>query len=232
MAYLLYIDSVFDTANIYLTNNEQIIFADKSLEQKNHASFIQAAIQKNFQKTQINLQSINGIVVVNGPGSYTGVRVGLATAKGLCYALNIPLVLLNTLDIMAFEMKSNLSKFIPLANSTLPILFCPMIDARRMEVFMGIYNTALFSVLPSQPLILKESILNEHLDKNKILFFGSGAQKWATICRHQNAMFENISIIPNAMSQLSHQYFLNQQFTDLVYYEPIYLKDSYINAKN
>jgi len=230
LAYLLYIDSVFDTANIYLTNNEQIIFADKSLEQKNHASFIQAAIQKNFQKTQINLQSINGIVVVNGPGSYTGVRVGLATAKGLCYALNIPLVLLNTLDIMAFEMKSNLSKFIPLANSTLPILFCPMIDARRMEVFTALYNHNLNYIIKPCASVLNEFSFENELKENTIFFNGNGSNKLKEVLKNPNAIFTDLLFQASTLIQLGLNQFNKNNFSDLAYSQPFYTKEFYTTA--
>ena len=134
MALILIIDSAFEQCVVALSNNEEVIAHEESIVQKDHASFLQPAIKKVCDTASLNLSSIDAIAVVNGPGSYTGLRVGLASAKGIAYVLNKPLLLLNTLDVLAFALQKE-------SSLKTNILFCPMIDARRMEVFTALYNT-------------------------------------------------------------------------------------------
>ncbi len=231
MALILYIDTASEIANIFLVENNQLLFKEQNNDQKNHASFVQPAIQNIINKANISLHNLHAIVVVNGPGSYTGLRVGLASAKGLCYALNKPLILLNTLDIMALELQLNQHQLLPIqANYNLPILFCPMIDARRMEVFTALYDEQLNYLIEPSALILNENCFEQELNQKIIIFCGSGSIKFKQLISHSNAVFTNNHYKPITIIEAGNQKFMQSNFSDLAYCEPFYIKDFYTTA--
>lgn len=164
------------------------------------------------------LSDIDAIVVAKGPGSYTGLRVGVSTAKGLCYALDKPLVAINTLQAMALQ----LAPFFP------GHLFCPMIDARRMEVYAAVLDENNAFVQETQAVIMNEHSFEDLLANHKVVFFGDGAAKCKPILeKHSNAVFPAIDIKPSArtVGQLGVIAFENGQFEDVASFEPYYLKD-------
>src|SRR5690606_786565 len=133
-------------------------------------------------------------------------RVGLSSAKGFCYALNIPLITIGTLEMMANA-----------ARRPGDFLFCPMIDARRMEVYTAIFDTHFNAILPPTAMILDASSFSEFLDKHKILFFGNGYKKFKSIVSHPNAIFEDVEITVSSMIKLANNKFLLKSFSDLAY---------------
>lgn len=164
------------------------------------------------------LSDIDAIVVAKGPGSYTGLRVGVSTAKGLCYALDKPLIAINTLQAMALQ----LAPFFP------GHLFCPMIDARRMEVYAAVLDDNNAFVQETQAVIMNENSFEDLLADQKAVFFGDGAAKCKPILeKHSNAVFPAIDIKPSArtVGQLGSIAFQNGQFEDVAAFEPYYLKD-------
>ena len=219
MSFILNIDTASESAHVSIAKDGLVIQALYSESQKEHASFLQTAIQQLAKLTGIKLTDIDAVAVTAGPGSYTGLRVGMASAKGLCYALQKPLITLNTLEVLAASAIHIFPKY------KIEFLLCPMMDARRMEVFTAIYNSDLKIQLAPCAMILDESSFKNELANNKILFFGSGSAKWKPISEHTNAAFESVQILPQALSNLSYSLFLKNYFTDLVYSEPIYLKD-------
>jgi tRNA threonylcarbamoyladenosine biosynthesis protein TsaB len=219
MSFILNIDTASERAHVSFAKEGLVIQALYSESQKKHASFLQTAIEQLTKLTGIKLTEIDAITVTAGPGSYTGLRVGMASAKGLCYALQKPLITLNTLEVLA----ASAINFFP--NYKNEFLFCPMMDARRMEIFTAIYNSDLKILLTPFAMILNESSFKNELANNKILFFGSGSAKWKPVCDHTNAAFENVQILPEALARLSFSLLSKNHFTDLVYSEPIYLKD-------
>jgi tRNA threonylcarbamoyladenosine biosynthesis protein TsaB len=221
MSLILNIDTSTETAHVSIAKAGNVLRSSKNESQTDHASFLQPAIQQLVKDTGIALTDIDAIAVTAGPGSYTGLRVGMASAKGLCYALNKPLIMLNTLEVLTASAIRKLAGH----HVNEHILFCPMIDARRMEVFTAIYDPQLATILPPQALILEEQSFKEQLINNPLIFFGSGSAKWNAICHDPNASFEMISILPEAMSSLSNLFFSRNQFADLAYSEPFYLKE-------
>lgn len=219
MSFILNIDTASERAHVSFAKDGLVIEALYSASQKEHASFLQTAIEKLTKLTGIKLTEIDAIAVTAGPGSYTGLRVGMASAKGLCYALQKPFITLNTLEVLA----ASACHLFP--NYKNEFLFCPMMDARRMEVFTAIYDADLKIQVAPCAIILDETSFKNELENNKILFFGSGSAKWKPICEHTNAAFENVQILPQALARLSFSLLLKNHFTDLVYSEPIYLKD-------
>ncbi len=164
------------------------------------------------------LSDIDAIVVAKGPGSYTGLRVGVSTAKGLCYALDKPLIAINTLQAMALQ----LAPFFP------GHLFCPMIDARRMEVYAAVFDENNAFIQETQAVIVNEDSFEDLLAGQKVVFFGDGAAKCKPILeRHSNAIFPAIDVKPSAktVGQLGSIAFQNGQFEDVASFEPYYLKD-------
>lgn len=227
MALILNIDTATENASICLSlNGKKIAFAE-SIEQKNHASFLQPTIQKIFIENSMNINELDAVAVTNGPGSYTGLRVGLASAKGICYALNKPLITLNTLQVMAWEAREEAQQNNLFSTSNLPILFCPMIDARRMEVFTALYNYELAEVLPSTSMILNETSFESYLKNFTIIFSGNGSQKIKNILKNSNAWFSDCNYSAASMINLSEQQFSIKSFAVLAYSEPFYAKEFY-----
>ena len=218
MALLLNIDTATETAQVSFAKDGIVLQALHNTAQKDHASFLQTAIQQLTKIAVITLNDVDAIAVTAGPGSYTGLRVGMSSAKGLCYALNKPLIAINTLEVLTTDA-------IQQSNHSNDTLFGAMIDARRMEVFTALYNQDLTTALAPCAMVLDENSFAQQLKQNKIVFFGSGAFKWQAMCKHPNASFAVVSNLANAMAALSNTYFKKQAFADLAYSEPFYLKE-------
>ena len=223
MSYILNIDTSLETATVSIAENAMIITAAKNDIQKEHAGFLHIAIKEISAQASFDLKNIDAIAVTNGPGSYTGLRVGMASAKGLCYALNKPLITVGNLNALAFASISKMRESV-LKNA----LFCPMIDARRMEVFTSIYDQEMVEILaPCAMLLNTESFIN-FSEKNQIVFSGSGALKWSKIAALENSTFLFDTDITEAISKLSYKKFKQGDFTDLKYSEPLYVKEFFL----
>lgn len=220
MSIILNIDTASENAHVSIAKDGQVLHTLSSESQKEHASFLQAAIQQLVKITAVHLKEIDAVAVTSGPGSYTGLRVGFASAKGLCYALKKPFITIGTLEVLA---ASALQLYPPAAGEN--ILFCPMMDARRMEVFTAIYKQDLNEYMQPCAMILDEFSFEKALSKSKILFFGSGSEKWKLICTDSNATFKSVAILPESFSKSSNMLFSENKFTDLAYSEPFYLKE-------
>lgn len=216
MSLILNIETAVDTASVCLADGNHVLSFLKNENKKDHAAWLHPAIENVMMKTTYKLPDLAAIAVSIGPGSYTGLRIGLAAAKGFCYALQKPLITVNTLKIMAFA-----------ATGYATDLLCPMIDARRMEVFTGLFNKSLETVMESKALVIDEKSFAEQLAKHKILFFGTGSEKFKTVCKDNNAVFENIHFDAANMVRLSEEQFTAKEFADLAYAEPLYLKEFY-----
>ncbi|MEI9933869.1 MAG: tRNA (adenosine(37)-N6)-threonylcarbamoyltransferase complex dimerization subunit type 1 TsaB [Ferruginibacter sp.] len=225
MSLLLNIDTALTTAYVSIAKDGVVLQDAINNDQKEHAAFVQPAIKRIMQKAGILLAEIDAVAVTIGPGSYTGLRVGLSSAKGLCYALNKPLIVINTLECMT------MAAILQLQETSLieAKLFCPMIDARRMEVYTAIYDYSLNSLLTPCALLLEPTVYDKYLDKNSIVFFGDGSIKWKNNCTNYNADFQSVNINSTAMSLLSFKKYISQDncFTDTAYTEPLYIKAFY-----
>lgn len=218
--YILQINTAFNEATIGIGLNGKLVDESINSTQQEHAGFLQPAIQELCKRTGIGLKTLAAVSVMNGPGSYTGLRVGLAAAKGICYALKIPLICINTLDWIAF---GNLSDNIDLV--------CPMIDARRMEVFTGLYSRQMNRILEPSALVLDEQSFVAHLAEKRISFAGNGAAKWKEICTHPNGVFPESMEDARHFSQMSFIAYQNKQYADLAYAEPFYTKEFFNTQK-
>ena len=220
MALILNIDTAADVASICLAKGGKVLTIARNESQKDHASWLHIAIKEIFEKNILELGSVDAIAVTGGPGSYTGLRIGMATAKGICFALNKPLISLNTLLVMANAAKDENAD-----------LLCPMIDARRMEVFTAIYTKELQIVKEPVAITLNENSFTEYFSNNSVCFFGNGSNKFQAIEKNPQAFFRDIKTDASSMISLSEISFTEKKFADLAYAEPLYLKEFYTPAK-
>jgi tRNA threonylcarbamoyladenosine biosynthesis protein TsaB len=226
MSLIINIDTATEVAHVSIAEDGVILQQAFNANQIDHAGFLQVAVKNILFKADIGFAQIDAIAVTIGPGSYTGLRVGLASAKGLCYALNKPLITIGTLDVIAKSAIISPEKNLFKTNT----LLCPMIDARRMEVFTAIFDQSLQTVLSACALVLDQNSFKELLEGYHIAFLGNGSKKWQNICHHPNAIFIDIDINPFAMNLLSKEKYDNKDFSDLAYTEPMYVKEFYLNT--
>jgi tRNA threonylcarbamoyladenosine biosynthesis protein TsaB len=227
MSLILNIDTATEIAHVSIARDGFVLQDAFNNDQKNHAGFLQSAIKKILQDAKILITEIDAVAVTEGPGSYTGIRIGMASAKGLCYALNKPLITINTLEAMA---NSAVQELRQQPSFNMSALLCPMIDARRMEVFTAVYDIALMNILMPSAVILDNSSFKSILDSHFVNFFGSGSKKWKVECNHKNAFFPDVTITAAALSSLSINKFNQNSFTSIAYSEPLYIKEFYINT--
>jgi len=219
MALILQIETSTISCSVALAENGATIACKEASERNIHASSITLFIEEVMKTAGKELSALDAVAVSKGPGSYTGLRIGVSTAKGLCYALDVPLIAVDTLKVMASNKSIN--------PGNTGSLFCPMIDARRMEVYTAVYDSALNEINPVSAKIIDEASFADLLAKNKMLFFGDGAEKcMETLGTNANASF--IITFENSAGDMSVEAFnrFNEQlFEDIAYFEPYYLKD-------
>ena len=223
MSYLLNIHTATETAIFNLTKNGEVLGTFIIDDTKQHAAFIHTAIRELLQTNNVDIKELNAVSVSSGPGSYTGIRVGLATAKGLSYALNIPLITFNSLELMAYSA----TKFVKDDKA----LYCPMIDARRMEVFTAVYNYALQELIPPSAMILDENSFADILRISKVYFSGNGNNKFKSIAKSVNSFFINEPISTESLNSISWKKFKINDFENIPYAQPLYIKDFFTILK-
>lgn len=219
MSLILGIETSTKICSIALTQGKHLLAVEEIGGVFSHAENITVFIEKVLLQSGKSLSEIDAIAVSKGPGSYTGLRIGVSTAKGLCFALNQPLIAVDTLLAMALRMAKQ--------TTDKNLLFCPMIDARRMEVYTAIYNANNELIEPISAKIIDENSFSKFLANQKIIFFGDGAEKCRTLfAENKNAIF-NESVLPSALeiNELALKKLNNKQFEDVAYFEPFYLKD-------
>jgi len=218
---LLYIDTTGETALIGLSIQDQIIVEVSNQASQQHASFVQTSIQSICKEHSFDLNQLDGIVVTLGPGSYTGMRVGLASAKGIAYALDKPLIGLSSLALLAKAANKQIDK-----TSTSYRLFS-MIDARRMEIFGSIYDCNEQALTEEQAIVLDTPYLSSLVKKGKIYCVGSGASKVGQILVDEQIQVLNCQYSVVEMLEMAMIKWKKQDFEDLAYVSPTYIKDVY-----
>ncbi|MBO9566359.1 MAG: tRNA (adenosine(37)-N6)-threonylcarbamoyltransferase complex dimerization subunit type 1 TsaB [Niastella sp.] len=230
MGLLLNIDTATEHASICIAKDGVAITTMVNREQKDHAGWIQSAIAEAVRDAGFSMQQLEAVAITAGPGSYTGLRVGMATAKGLCYALNIPLITESTLKVIAYATREGMGLSSG-ESPVLPSLLCPMIDARRMEVFTAVYSIDLEVIIPGGARILDNNSFNKELENNRLIFCGNGMDKWKPLTNHSNAMFYAGEYSASDLAYLAEKQFQQQLWADLAYTEPAYLKEFYSHIK-
>ncbi len=220
MALILNIETATTVCSVSLAKDGKLLSLKEQNGDYSHAENLTLFIEDVLKQAQIKLSKVDAIAVSKGPGSYTGLRIGVSTAKGLCYSLDKPLIAINTLQQMALSQQ-------PATNNQQPVLLCPMLDARRMEVYCAVYDLNGKEVKETSAEIIDEHSFADILKTNKVIFFGDGSAKCKEIVsKNSNAIFID-DVVPSAknMIELSEQAYNAKQFEDVAYFEPFYLKD-------
>ena len=215
LAFILNIETATKNCSVSIAKNGKTIVL-KELNDGNysHAEKLHEFIKYVTEKSGIELTDLKAVAVSKGPGSYTGLRIGVSAAKGLCFALNIPLIAVNTLE--------SLAQSISIAEG----LIIPLLDARRMEVYSGVFNKQNEMIREIKAEVIDNSSFNNYLTRNNIYFLGDGAEKCKSIITHKNAIFMEDKF-PSAkeMGKLSFEKYQKNEIENVAYFEPFYLKD-------
>lgn len=224
MAVILNIETATEVCAVNIACEGKVLVERESIEGLNHSELLTVFIEELFNESGFSARQLDAVAVSKGPGSYTGLRIGVSVAKGLCYSLDIPLLAVGTLDVMGRHTAENRQKYLPQTEAG--TLFCPMIDARRMEVYTALYDTAGRIVEPVSAKIVDENAFSPWLDQNRVLFFGNGAEKCKSALTHHNALFAGPQkASARFMIKYSEEKFINNDWENVAYFEPFYLKD-------
>jgi tRNA threonylcarbamoyladenosine biosynthesis protein TsaB len=223
MSLILGIETATKICSVAISRDGELLSIKEIGGEYSHSENLNHFIELACAEAKITLNQLDAVAVSKGPGSYTGLRIGVSTAKGLCYGLDKPLIAIDTLKAMAVRLIDSLSD----SENWGGDLFCPMIDARRMEVYTAIYNAKFEMLEPISAKIMDENSFADFLEKNKVVFFGDGAEKCKSLLNnHPNAVFiDNIEPSAKYVNQLAEVKFTRQQFEDVAYFEPYYLKE-------
>ncbi len=216
---ILSIDSSTRGCSVAIHQNNILLASSELYTDRSSSAMLTVLVEQVTTNAGFVLTDLDAVAVAKGPGSYTGLRVAVSTAKGLCYALEKPLIGINTLEAMSLQVKRFFDS---------RTYFCPMIDARRMEVYTAVYNFEGDTILPTNALILDSNSFSELLEEHPVVFFGDGSSKFKTFVEAQsNALFLSDEIRPSArtIGLLAGESFKNQQFEEIISFEPYYLKD-------
>ncbi len=217
MPVILSLETSAEVCSVALHNGDRLLAEAILREPQAHAAKLAPLIHQVMGEGQTDLARLNAVAVSMGPGSYTGLRIGTSTAKGLCYALDIPLIGVGTLDLLAYQGK---------AMDTTGALLCPMIDARRMEVYCTVTDALLNVVEPVSAKIIQPDSFQELLSRHRVLFFGDGAMKCSRVIKSPNAVFmEGVFPTATALGEIARDRFASGLFEDLVHFKPFYLKE-------
>jgi len=226
MAYIINIETSTEVCSVNLSENGKLLIERESTEGLNHSRLLSLFINEIIKESGMNLKNVDAIAVSKGPGSYTGLRIGVSMAKGLCYALDKPLIAIGTLDAMGIYTGKNLEDYISGDMVKNNILCCPMIDARRMEVYTSVYDSHGTQLEPVSAKIINENSFSGYLKRNHVMFYGNGAVKCKSLLHHPNALFEGPSnTSARFMLRLAEEKYRNRDFENVAYFEPFYLKD-------
>lgn len=219
MALILIIDCSGSDAFVCIAENGLSIAVKYNAVQKDHAAFLHKAIQELCSEINIKLTEIQAVSVADGPGSYTGLRVAMSTAKGLCFALKIPLLCFHNFHSLALETAKKIKEK--------DALYIPLIDARRLEVFTTTYDYEMNEINSGKAEVLTETVFNEALKTQEVYFAGDGCDKAKALIRHKNAHFVEVITTNEAAAEISNKLFVNKQYEDLKYATPYYIKAFY-----
>lgn len=220
MACILHIDTSTDICSVAVSEDSHVIFEQEDATGSNHAEQLGTFVDEALSFTDNHAIPFDAVAVSGGPGSYTGLRIGVSMAKGICYGRNLKLIAVPTLELLCVPV---------LLRETIQeddALLCPMIDARRMEVYAGLYDRALHEVRPVGADIVSAETYKQWLDERPVYFLGNGAAKCMETINHPNAhLIEGVEPLAKWMQPLAERRLLNGQVEDVAYFEPFYLKD-------
>ena len=219
MSCILSIETSTSVCSVALSAEGKVLFEKSSFEGPSHAALLGVFVEEALSVLKENERKLDAVAVSSGPGSYTGLRIGVSLAKGLCFGWNIPLISIHTLDIMA-------ATVIKQQVVDPDCLYCAMLDARRMEVYASIYDSSMHTVRETAADIVDADTYASYLEKGKVCFFGNGATKCQSVITSSNALFvEDIHPLAVNMVTLAEEAYNKGQFEDVAYFEPFYLKE-------
>lgn len=219
MSCILSIETSTGVCSVAMSENGQCIFKQEDHSGPNHAVSLGAFVDEALSFTDNHAIQLGAVAVSCGPGSYTGLRIGVSMAKGICYGRNVPLLAVPTLEVMSVPV---------LLNHEIEddALLCPMIDARRMEVYSAIYDRALNERRETRADIVDAGTYREYLDHHPVYFFGNGAAKCMETINHPNArLIDGIDPLAKYMFPIAERKWVSEEFEDVAYFVPYYLKD-------
>lgn len=219
MALILNIETATEVCSVCLSRDGEVILLKENREGLNHANLLTVFIEEILKEADIKATDLDAVSVSSGPGSYTGLRIGVSAAKGICYGAQIPLISISTLQAMAHHASSTLNRE---ANT----LYASLIDARRMEVFSAFYNKENKTVREIGADIIDEESYKEILNQQPVVFIGNGVEKCKEALKHDNAIFaEEIKASSSYLAPIAQEKFESKEFEDVAYFEPFYLKN-------
>ena len=220
MSCILHIETSTSVCSVALSQDGAIIFEERDENGPQHAAVLAPYVQEALSFADSHAIPLDAVAVSAGPGSYTGLRIGVSTAKGVCFGRDARLISVPTLEVMCVP--------VLLYNETLPddALLCPMIDARRMEVYESVFTRALKPLHPTRATIVEATTFDEYLAAHPVYFFGNGAAKCEAVIKHPNAHFlPDIKPLAKNMVPLAERAVAQERFEDVAYFEPFYLKE-------
>ena len=220
MSCILHIETSTNVCSVAVSEDGKVIFDKADRTGNNHAEALGSFVDEAMSFADSHAIPLDAVAVSSGPGSYTGLRIGVSMAKGVCYALNLPLLSVPTLELMCVP--------VLLRNEEIEdeALLCPMIDARRMEVYAAVYNRRLQEVRKVQADVVDADTYKEFLDKGPVYFFGNGAEKCMETINHPNAhLIKDIEPLSKFMYPLAEKRIAEERYEDVAYFVPFYLKD-------
>lgn len=221
---ILHIETSTNVCSVALSENGTCLFSKSNAEGMNHAALLSVFIAEALEVLKSTDKKLDAVAVSSGPGSYTGLRIGVSTAKGLCYGYGIPLIAVSTLEVIT-------AQALQLIKDAENALFCPMIDARRMEVYAAFYNAKGEIKREILADIIDSDSYSEILANQPVYFFGNGADKCKTTLTHPNARFiDDLVPLAENMIPLAETAFAEKRFEDVAYFEPFYLKEFHTTA--
>lgn len=225
-ALILHIETATDICSVALSHGDQELAIAESGPERSHATLLNSYIRECLKQSGKDMKQVDAVAVSKGPGSYTGLRIGVSTAKGIAYALGIPLLSSGTLENMAFGAPGHVQIQSLISRYKDKLLLCPMLDARRMEVYSAFFSTGMESIRPVTADIVDSESFGELFADYQVCFFGNGSEKCEQVLTHPHAHFVH-GINPSASTMIKPvlERYSAQDFEDVAYFEPFYLKD-------
>lgn len=224
MEIILCIETGTDICSVALAKNGNLLSLRESGEGRGHAQNLAVYIEEVLHDNDLSCEDLSAVAISIGPGSYTGLRIGSSLAKGICFAENIPLIAVSTLQAMAEGAIKDFEAGILEVENIDDYIIAPMIDARRMEVYTQLFTSKGDNINEITAEVISETSFADYKDKN-FLIFGDGAEKCANMLKVKSVVLEHIMPSARNMVKIAHQYFNDKKFEDIAYFEPLYLKD-------
>ena len=224
---ILCLETATPSCSVALVHNGEVLACEEDPKGQNHSEKITLFIDSVMKKAGISYNQLDAVAVSMGPGSYTGLRIGVSTAKGICYAVSKPLIAVETLQSMAYGGKVVISSEVEKSSMIGNIMLIPMIDARRMEVYAAIFDENVNKIKDTEAVIIDENSFSDLKKDHHLYLFGDGADKCAEIFANDDkiTVIKDFYCSAKYMNTIAQQKFNNSEFVDVAYFEPFYLKD-------